>query len=116
MGLLDDLKPAIRKPRPVDIALETAALRVTWDDGTIDHLPHLFLRTRCPCAGCVDEWTGKRLLNVTTIRPDVHPTSITEVGRYAMQVGWSDGHATGIYSWDLLLELAKEHRKEAPKP
>ncbi len=84
-------------------------MRIAWDDGVTHHTPLLMLRARCPCAGCVDEWTGKRLLNVTTIRPDVRPVSVTEVGRYAVQLGWSDGHQTGIYSWDLLRRLSEEH-------
>ncbi len=120
MGLLDDIAPAPKKPRPTEVALDGDALRVAWDDGTLHRLPLVFLRTRCPCAGCVDEWTGKRLLNVTTIKPDVRPVALTPVGRYALQVGWSDGHDTGIYSWDLFLKLAAElaaleAAKAAPK-
>ena len=46
---------------------------------------------------------------MTTLRTDVRPLSLTEVGRYAVQIGWSDGHQTGIYSWDLLRRLAEEH-------
>jgi DUF971 family protein len=109
VSILDDLQPAARRPRPTAIAVEGADLRIDWDDGATHRPPLLMLRARCPCAGCVDEWTGKRLLNVTTLRPDVRPASMTEVGRYAVQVGWSDGHQTGIYSWDLLRRLCEEH-------
>ena len=96
MGFLDDLRPATARPRPTEISVQADT-------------PLLFLRARCPCAGCVDEWSGKRLLNVTTLRADIRPETLTEVGRYAVQVGWSDGHQTGIYSWELLRRLAEEH-------
>ncbi len=113
MSILDDLQPAVRRPRPTEVAVEGADLRIVWDDGRTHVTPLLMLRARCPCAGCVDEWTGKRLLNVTTLRTDVRPMTLTEVGRYAVQVGWSDGHQTGIYSWDLLRRLAEEHAGKA---
>jgi DUF971 family protein len=113
VSILDDLQPAIRRPRPTEVSLEGADLRIAWDDGVSHLTPLVMLRARCPCAGCVDEWTGKRLLNVTTIKPDVRPLALTEVGRYAVQVGWSDGHQTGIYSWDLLRRLAEEHAGRA---
>lgn len=116
MGILDDLRPTVRKTRPTDVVLEADTLRIRWDDGGEHQVPLLFLRARCPCAGCVDEWTGKRLLNVTTLRPDVRPVSMTEVGRYALQLDWSDGHATGIYSWDLLHRLAQEQAAARGRP
>lgn len=115
MGLLDDIKPQQKKVRPLEVALEGDVIRIAWDDGGEHKLPLLLLRSRCPCAGCVDEWTGKRLLNVTTIRPDVRPAAMSEVGRYAVQVRWSDGHDTGIYTWDLLRALAEEHAQSGVK-
>ncbi len=116
MGILDDIRPAGKKVRPSELALQGDQLRIAWDSGRTDLLPLLMLRAKCPCAGCVDEWTGKRLLNVTTLRTDVRPVSMSEVGRYAVQIGWSDGHQTGIYSWDLLLRLADEHASGTAAP
>jgi DUF971 family protein len=42
------------------------------------------------------------------VKPDVKPQGMNEVGRYAMQIRWSDGHSTGIYSWEYLLKLRDE--------
>jgi DUF971 family protein len=50
--------------------------------------------------------TGVRTLESDQVRPDVHPTAIHYVGRYALQFMWSDGHSTGIYTWELLREIA----------
>ena len=89
---------------PVDIrpTEEGTALRITWQDGhTSAYLPY-DLRLACPCAGCVDEFTGQRTLTRAMIQPGVYPTAIHYVGRYALQFLWSDGHDTGIYPYDFL--------------
>ena len=79
-----------------------AALRINWGDGHESiYRPH-GLRMSCPCAGCVDEFTGRRMLTSAMVRPDVYPTAIHYVGRYALQFVWSDGHDTGIYTYELL--------------
>jgi DUF971 family protein len=108
MGILDDIKPQARRPTPSEIALDKGVLAVAWSDGHRTRFPLRLLRERCPCAGCVDEWTGKRTVDPQTIPADIRPLEMTPVGRYAVQIGWSDGHSTGIYSWDLLLKLEAE--------
>lgn len=110
MGILDDLRPAPKKARPTELAVRDERLVVRWDDGKEDRLPLRFLRQRCPCAGCVDENTGKRTLDPESVPVDVRPLGMSEVGRYAIQVDWSDGHSSGIYSWELLRSLANEAR------
>ena len=78
---------------------------IKWKDGHESlFLAHL-LRFLCPCAGCVDETTGRRMLTEAMIAEDVHPLKINLVGRYAIQIDWSDGHRTGIYSFTKLREL-----------
>ncbi len=79
-------------------------LAITWDDGRTDRLPLDFLRAKCPCAECVDEWTGV----VRVKREDfagVGLKSLEEVGSYAFRIGWSDGHDLGLYTWKLLRRL-----------
>jgi DUF971 family protein len=49
--------------------------------------------------------TGERTLALESVDPNVYPTAIHYVGRYALQCMWSDGHSTGIYTWDYLREL-----------
>jgi len=63
------------------------------------------LRLACACATCVDEWTGEERLDPAAVPADVRPVSIRRVGRYAIQVAWSDGHDTGIYPFARLREL-----------
>lgn len=82
-------------------------VRVAWKTGQETVYPARFLRLACPCAGCVEEMTGQKILNDATVPEDVHPLGIHLVGRYAIQVEWSDGHNSGIYTWDRLWELGK---------
>ena len=82
-------------------------LVIAWDDGSNSRYRVFDLRVACPCANCVDELTGIRRLDPATIPPSVVPVRITSVGNYALQIVWTDGHDTGIYSFDRLRELAK---------
>jgi DUF971 family protein len=108
MGILDDIKPQGRKPSATELTVDRTSLFITWSDGRRSELPLRFVRERCPCAGCVEEWTGRRTVDVAAIPADIRPLQIDPVGRYAVRVSWSDGHSTGIYSWDVLRALDEE--------
>jgi DUF971 family protein len=69
-------------------------------------LPYRHLRANCPCATCRDEWTGERLLDPATIAPDLKLAGMDSVGNYAVRLAWSDGHDSGLYTWDLLRTLS----------
>lgn len=85
-----------------------AGLRVTWGDDHVSHYRAPSLRRACPCAQCVNEWTGQRVLKPETISPDLTITDLSIVGRYALNFRWSDGHETGIYSFRYLRELGEQ--------
>ena len=92
-------------------------IKVTWPDGHVTIYPARELRLRCPCAGCVDELTGKVRLIASSVPQNVTPVSIKLVGRYAMNVQWSDGHHTGIYGFDLLRAFCpccQDHSADSP--
>jgi DUF971 family protein len=57
------------------------------------------------CASCVDEFTGVRKIVHGSIPAGLERASVAAVGNYALQFGWSDGHATGIYSFEYLRRL-----------
>jgi len=94
-------------PREIGPTEDGSKLRIEWKDGVVSELLPRALRIACPCAGCVDEMTGIRTLSPEAIRADVYPTAIHYVGRYALQFVWSDGHSTGIYTYELLRELGE---------
>ena len=81
-------------------------LAIRWSDGTSSVLDVRALRLACACASCVDEWSGEGRLDAADVPDDVHPLRIQPVGRYALQIDWSDGHTTGIYPYRRLRELS----------
>jgi ATP-binding protein involved in chromosome partitioning len=81
-------------------------LAIRWSDGVESVLEVRELRLACGCAVCVDEWTGEGRLDPASVPDDVRPLRIHPVGRYAIQVDWSDGHGSGIYPFRRLRELS----------
>ena len=84
-----------------------------FDDGSRAVFRLRDLRLACPCALCVDENSGDRLLDPNTVPEDISIETIQSVGRFAVGILWSDGHRTGIYPYDLLKRLSKDLTKKA---
>ncbi|MBM3321310.1 MAG: DUF971 domain-containing protein [Candidatus Eisenbacteria bacterium] len=97
--------PSREKPVSIEKAGEET-LRIVWEDGAVSDFNVAALRRACPCAGCVDEWSGKRKLDPLSVLESVRPIRIEPVGRYAIRIIWSDHHDTGIYSFTYLRSLA----------
>jgi DUF971 family protein len=91
---------------PKQIKLIGEGIRIFWTDGSTCTYPYRYLRLQCACAACVEEMTGRRLLNISAVPDDVIAVEYIEVGRYALQFLWTDGHGTGIYPFAMLLRLA----------
>jgi Mrp family chromosome partitioning ATPase/DUF971 family protein len=77
---------------------------LSYPSGKIIEIPPFELRFHCRCAACVSEHTGERMIKREDIDPDVYPTEILPVGRYAASVKWSDNHRSSIYPYDYLEE------------
>lgn len=83
-------------------------LAIAWNDGAKSLIDVRALRLACGCAHCVDEWTGEALLAPDSVPEDVAPVGIESVGRYAIQIEWTDGHSTGIYPFERLRLLSDQ--------
>lgn len=93
-----------RNAVPVAIRREHDAVVIIWDaDGHEGRFPARALRLACPCAACVDEMSGRPLLDPAHVPMDVAPATLELVGAYGLRVRWSDGHGTGIYTFQSLL-------------
>ena len=91
---------------PTRIAQQgSRSLAITWSDGFESVYDVRELRLACGCATCIDEWSGEARLDPTGVPDDVRPVQIRPVGRYAIQIDWSDGHTSGIYPFARLREL-----------
>ena len=75
---------------------------IEWDDGHHTVYAAGQLRALCPCASCVDENTGIRVHDPTTVPADLVHTEVQLVGHYAISLRFSDGHHTGIYPFVML--------------
>ncbi len=84
---------------------DARTLSVLWEDGRRDDFDVRDLRLACHCAHCVEETSGRALLNPKSVRPDITPRVISSVGNDAITIGWNDGHSTGIYSFQHLRAL-----------
>jgi DUF971 family protein len=101
-----------KKALDVKIHISTGAgIDIAWADGHRSHFDFAYLRDECPCATCNDERGKKEAFAavVTTpsavlpmFKPKPRAQSAAVMGNYAVQINFSDGHSTGIYSYDLL--------------
>ncbi len=92
---------------PLQIIEESdSEVSIRWSDDSESRYNAAQLRRACPCAGCVNEWTGEKMLKPSQISDDLTFSSISIVGRYALNFHFSDGHDTGIFSFKYLKDLA----------
>jgi ATP-binding protein involved in chromosome partitioning len=100
-------------PKAADL-VSPFLLRIQWKDGAVTEHRARDLRIACPCAQCVEETTGRRLLDPNSVKQDILLLGSELVGRYALNFVWSDGHRTGIFSWPYLRKLAAAQGDDAP--
>jgi ATP-binding protein involved in chromosome partitioning len=88
---------------PKAIRRRPEGVEIEWGGaGETVLLPYRELRLACPCAGCVDEMSRRPLLDPATVAADVRAESLELVGAYGVKIRWSDGHSTGIYTFEWL--------------
>jgi prepilin-type processing-associated H-X9-DG protein len=120
-----------KKPTSVKIHVSNGTgVDVTWADGHASHYEFPYLREECPCATCNDAREKKAALGeaappflsspaLPMFKPKPRAQAATQVGNYAIQISFTDGHSTGIYSYDHLrnicpcAECAKAFRASA---
>lgn len=91
-------------PKKADL-VSPFTFRIEWKDGAVSDYRARDLRLACPCASCVEESTGRPLLDPATVKQDILLLGAELVGRYGLSFVWSDGHKTGIFAWPRLREL-----------
>ena len=94
-----------KTPRPTDITLhqKSRVLEVAFDDGARFELPCEYLRVYSPSAEVRGHGPGQETLQAG--KREVTIAEVEAVGHYAIRPKFSDGHDTGIYSWDYLYDL-----------
>jgi ATP-binding protein involved in chromosome partitioning len=110
VSIVNDATVRAAGVQPDEVQVQGGAVLIRWSDGHVSRFDALGLRLACPCARCVDEVTRERRLDAGAVAPDVGVTEVRPVGRYAFQLLFTDGHGTGLYSFDQLRAL------DAPAP
>jgi len=109
---------AVINPKSVKVNVTTGTgMDIEWDDGHRTHFGFQWLRDACPCATCTEERNthhrnpGEPAKQPTSLLPmykePAKPKEVKPVGKYALNIAWNDGHASGIYSWDYLREICQ---------
>ncbi|MGB6430515.1 MAG: DUF971 domain-containing protein [Candidatus Acidiferrales bacterium] len=109
-----------RKPADIKVQVSSGAgVDVVWSDGHASHYDFVYLRERCPCALCNDERAKKAefaanpgpqavaapptpAFELPMFKPKAKARAAHAMGNYALQIDFTDGHSTGIYSYDYL--------------
>jgi ATP-binding protein involved in chromosome partitioning len=84
---------------------DNCVFTIEWNDGKISRYRLSELQKRCNCARCVDEKTGKRLVDPSQVPDDLVAKKIFNVGRYALKIDYASGCSRGIYPFSFLREL-----------
>lgn len=104
---MSELTPG--SPRPIDIKLHQASrlLEINFDNNMECMLSCEFLRVYSPSAEVKGHGPGQEVLQIG--KENINITAIEPVGNYAVRLVFSDGHNTGLYSWDYLYDLARDY-------
>ena len=108
------------RPKRIAISQSKSQLSIEWEDGEICEFPLVGLRAACPCAECRGghENMGKpgspEMLEIPIInKASSELDRVEQVGNYAIQLFWKDGHSFGIYTWQFLKELCPTNQEES---
>ena len=93
---------ASSSPTRIATKEDPGRIRIEWSDGAETVYTAAELRRLCPCAGCIHELTGEKLLDPASVPDDLYQRQVSLVGNYAIAVQFSDGHSTGIFPFPFL--------------
>jgi DUF971 family protein len=103
------------RPKKISVSRSKGTLTLEWDDDRICEYPLSGLRAACPCADCrgghenMGQPGSPEMLEIPLInKASTELDQVQEVGNYAIQLYWKDGHSFGIYTWQYLRELCPE--------
>jgi len=105
---IEEMKKTGNMLEPENIAFSPKGeLVIRWPDNHNSIHTAYHLRANCRCASCIDENTGRKTLDDSSIPLDIQIKGVNPVGRYAIAIGFSDGHNTGIYTFKRLRQICE---------
>lgn len=95
----------MQSPMNIRVHRDERVLELMWTDAEVSRLPFRTVRQNCRCAVCVDEFTGRQILNPDTVPTDLALEDISLCGNYALRIRWSDQHDSGLFTWNHLRSI-----------
>lgn len=96
----------MQSPQNIRVHKEQRELELVWTDNDISKLPFRTVRQNCRCAVCVDEFSGKQLLDPESVSADLGLLEVSLCGNYALRIRWSDDHDSGLFTWNHLRSIS----------
>ena len=88
-----------------EISVSDIGLKIKWIDNSESEIEARKVRLSCPCASCVDENTGEKILKPEHVPANIKILGVKPVGRYGIAINFSDGHGTGIFKYEKLKKM-----------
>ena len=95
-------------PQNIRVHKDIGILELVWTDDDVSRIPFRAVRQDCRCAACVDEFTGRQVLDRESVPESIHPDDVSLTGNYALKFRWSDSHDSGLFTWDHLRSIARK--------
>lgn len=98
----------MQTPQNVRVLKDERILELIWNTDDVSRLPFQAIRRSCRCAACVDEFTGRQILDPQSVDESIFPQDVSLTGNYAIKFRWSDTHDSGLFTWDHLRTIARQ--------
>jgi DUF971 family protein len=96
----------MQTPQNIRVHKEDRILEIVWAEEDVSRLPFRLVRQSCRCAACVDEFTGRQVLNKDSVSEMISAEEFSLTGNYALKIRWSDTHDSGLFTWDHLRSIS----------
>ncbi|MDG1894327.1 MAG: DUF971 domain-containing protein [Fuerstiella sp.] len=96
----------MKTPQNIRVHKDDGILELVWTDDDVSCIPFRAVRQDCRCAACVDEFTGRQILDQNSVPESIMPNDVSLTGNYALKFLWSDAHDSGLFTWDHLRSIA----------
>ncbi|MEQ9409663.1 MAG: DUF971 domain-containing protein [Fuerstiella sp.] len=104
----------MQTPANIRVHKKEGILELVWSESDVSRIPFRAIRQDCRCAACIDEFTGRQILDRDSVPDTITPDDVALTGNYALKFRWSDAHESGLFTWDHLRSIAD--RLDQPVP
>ena len=98
----------MQTPENIRIHKEDGILELVWSSEDVSRIPFRTIRQSCRCAACVDELSGRQILDKDSVPESIQPDEVSLTGNYALKIRWSDMHDSGLFTWNHLREISEQ--------